>query len=283
MKYCISSNRSWLPLWLCLLLGVLTTSTAHAGLREVVNELRNGGCQARTKLAPLQTDARLQTVAKQVAGGVSAQQAAQSAAYPAEQLSTIHLNGYDREPEVRQLLAKKYCKLLMNPEWQHLSSEWRGDEIWIVLAVPHVIPQDQAVTAQQVLALVNTARSSARRCGSERFVATHALRLNATLTKAALLHAKDMAMHTRMQHAGSDGSTPAQRAARQGYRWKTIGENVAAGADTAEEVVAGWLDSPGHCANIMSPQFAEMGVAFAVNLRDEQAIYWAQSFGTARP
>ncbi len=282
MKYDTESARPWLPIVQCVLLGLLNASTAHASVVGVINELRSGGCQPRVKLAPLQTDARLQAVAKRVADGASAEQAARSAAYPARQLSSIYLSGYQREADVRQLLATKYCKLLMNPDWQQMSSESRSNELWIVLAAPHVIPSDQVATAQQVLALVNAARSSARRCGSERFVATHPLQLNSTLNKAALLHAEDMAKHGRMEHEGSDGSTPAQRVTRQGYRWIAVGENVAAGAGTAAEVVAGWLDSPGHCANIMSPQFAEMGLAFAVNMRDEQAVYWAQSFGTPR-
>jgi uncharacterized protein YkwD len=279
MKYVIPSGHLWLQIPLLVFLNI---SAAHAGLREVVNELRNGGCQPHVKLAPLQTDARLQAVAKRVAGGASIEQAAQSAGYPAMQLSTIHLSGYTREAEVGQLLTKKYCSLLLKPDWRQMSSEWRGDELWIVLAVPHAIPSNQSATAQDVLALVNAARSTPRRCGNDRFGATHALRLNAVLNKAALLHAEDMAKHGRMEHAGSNGSTPAQRVTRQGYRWKTVGENVAAGAGTAEEVVAGWLDSPGHCANIMSPQFIEMGAAFAVNIRDELAVYWTQSFGTPR-
>lgn len=269
-------------LWVGALL-MLGTFDANADVLDVVNELRNGGCQSRARLAPLQTNARLRTVARQVADGASVQQAAQSAQYPAVQLSAIHISGYRHEAEVRQLLAKKYCKLLMNSDWLQMSSEWRGDKLWIVLAEPHAIPSDQAATARQVLALVNEARAGARRCGGQRFAATHALSLNMTLNRTALLHAEDMAKHRRMEHAGSDGSTPAQRATRQGYRWKTVGENVAAGAGTAAEVVAGWLESPGHCANIMSPQFTEMGLGFAVNMSDEQAVYWAQSFGSPRP
>ncbi len=267
----------------CVVLSLLNVSVAHADLVDVVNGLRSGGCQSRQKLAPLQSDPRLQTVTRRVASGASVQQAARSAAYPAVELSTIHLRGYGREPEVRQLLVQKYCRLLMNPDWRQMSSEWRGDELWIVLAIPHAIPKDQATTAQEVLALVNQARSAPRRCGRERFAATHALRLNTSLGKAAILHAEDMARHGRMEHEGSDGSTPAQRITRQGYRWKTVGENIAGGADTASEVVAGWLDSPGHCSNIMSAQFTEMGVAFAVNIRDELAVYWAQNFGAPRP
>lgn len=261
---------------------LLSMSVAHGAVLDVVNELRGGGCNPRNKLPALQVDARLQAVAKRIAKGDSTQQAAQAAAYPATQLSSIHLAGYRRDVEVRQLLVSKYCKLLMNPEWQQLGSEWRGSEVWIVLAEPHAIPHDAAAVAQEVLQRVNQARSSSRRCGRQRYAATGPLRLQAALTKAAQLHAQDMAQHEQMQHAGSDGSTPAQRLTRQGYRWKVVGENVAAGAGTAEEVVAGWLDSPGHCANLMNPEFSEMGVGFAVNTRDTYAVYWAQTFATPR-
>lgn len=258
-------------------------NTAHADVPNIINELRADGCQSNSKLSPVKVEPQLQAVARRVASGASVEQAAKQAAYPVTQLTAIHLSGYAHDADIRQLLKKNYCKLLMNPDWQQLSVERRGDELWIVLAARRAIPSDQATTAQQVLALVNAARAAPRRCGTNQFVATQALRLNAMLNKAALLHAEDMAKHGLMQHAGSDGSTPAQRLTRQGYRWKTAGENVAAGAGSAQEVVTGWLNSPGHCANIMSPQFREMGVAFAVNLRDAEAVYWAQSFGTPKP
>jgi uncharacterized protein YkwD len=62
-----------------------------------------------------------------------------------------------------------------------------------------------------------------------------------------------------------------------------VGENIAAGQPTAEQVVAGWLKSAGHCANLMDPDFSEMGVAFAVAPQRGKAIYWAQLFATPRP
>jgi uncharacterized protein YkwD len=265
-----------------LALSTLVTPVAHAELRDIVNELRNGGCVAHSKLAPLRTDKRLQGVAKQLAGGATTQQATQAMAYPSMQLSTIHLSGYTRDAEVRQLLHDKYCPVLMKPEWQHISNEWRGNELWIVLAVPHAIPTDQEAVAQQVLVLVNQARSTSRRCGNEHYAATTPLRLSGVLSRAAQLHADDMARYETMQHAGSDGSSPAQRITRQGYRWQAVGENIAAGAGSAAEVVAGWLTSPGHCANIMSSQFTEMGLAFAVNPHDDYAVYWTQNFATPR-
>ena len=66
---------------------------------------------------------------------------------------------------------------------------------------------------------------------------------------------------------------------RAGYRWRATGENIAAGQATADAVVAAWLDSPGHCTNIMGPQFTQMGVAFALAPSGNPGIYWAQVFG----
>jgi uncharacterized protein YkwD len=267
---------------LLLLFSFSLLPVARADVRDVVNELRNGGCAARSRLPPLQSDARLQGVVKQVARGVSTEAATQAMAYPTMQLSTIRLSGYVRDGEVRQLLKDKYCSLLMKPEWQDIGTERRDKELWVVLAVPHAIPVDAPLVARQVLSLVNQARAAGRRCGPERYASVAPLQLNAVLNQAAQLHAEDMAWHQQMQHEGSDGSSPAQRITRQGYRWKAVGENVAAGAGTAAEVVSGWLSSPGHCANIMNANFTEMGVAFAVNQRDDYAVYWAQSFATPR-
>lgn len=261
---------------------MLGSPTALGNVYAVVNELRSGGCALGSKLSALQTDARLQDAVKRIANGASAEQAARAMNYPATQLSTIRLRGYSRDPDIRRLLAQKYCKLLLNPVWQHMANEQRGDELWIVLAAPQAIPTDANAVAQRVLTLVNQARANGHRCGQEYYAATGPLRLNATLTQAAQLHAVDMSRHKLMQHSGSDGSTPAQRVTRQGYRWQRVAENVAAGATNAEQVVLGWLDSPGHCANIMNPTFSEMGIAFAVNTHDDYVVYWAQSFAMPR-
>lgn len=89
-----------------------------------------------------------------------------------------------------------------------------------------------------------------------------------------------MARHDYMDHTGRDGSTPAQRVTRSGYRWKTVGENLASGVMTADEVVAGWLGSPHHCENLMNARFTQMAVAYAVNPASRGGIYWTQVFGT---
>ncbi|MFF8477049.1 CAP domain-containing protein [Streptomyces sp. NPDC015414] len=103
------------------------------------------------------------------------------------------------------------------------------------------------------------------------------LTLNATLTKAAQEHSADMAAHQNMSHTGSDGSSPGDRITGAGYSWSSYGENVAYGYSTAEEVMAGWMASPGHRANILNCAFKEIGVGLA-----QPDSYWTQDFGTAR-
>ena len=77
-------------------------------------------------------------------------------------------------------------------------------------------------------------------------------------------------------------ATVRERATQAGYRWRTIGENIATGQGAPKQVVAGWLASPQHCSNIMQPAFTEMGAAYFVNRERDTAIYWTQVFGTPR-
>jgi uncharacterized protein YkwD len=91
-----------------------------------------------------------------------------------------------------------------------------------------------------------------------------------------------MAQRDYFRHAGKDGSEVGDRAKRQGYEWRRIGENIATGQGSAAQAVAGWLASPGHCANIMNPEFTESGAAYAVNTGSDTVIYWTQVFGTPR-
>jgi uncharacterized protein YkwD len=91
-----------------------------------------------------------------------------------------------------------------------------------------------------------------------------------------------MSEHKLFEHRGSDGSRPAERVQRVGYDWAAVAENIALGAASAEVVVQGWLDSPGHCVNIMGPQYQEMGLAYFTDFARKGDIYWAQTFGTQK-
>src|SRR5208282_395323 len=75
----------------------------------------------------------------------------------------------------------------------------------------------------------------------------------------------------------------AQRVRAAGFQSRgVVGENVAAGAVNADEVVRGWLASPEHCENLMDGRFSQMGVAYAVNLESSSAIYWTQLLASSR-
>lgn len=134
---------------------------------------------------------------------------------------------------------------------------------------------------QRLLSEVNRARATARQCGSHNFAAAPPLGWNAVLTVPALRHAEDMNRYTFFSHDGTDGSSVSDRVSRTGYDWRMVGENLAystTGYYTPASVVADWLSSPGHCANIMQPGFSELG---AVKLEGSYD-FWVQVFATPK-
>ena len=133
---------------------------------------------------------------------------------------------------------------------------------------------------QRVLELTNAARAQARTCGTTSYAATTPLTYNAALEKAAQAHAADMAAKNYFSHTSQDGRTFSQRVTAAGYTWTRVAENIAAGQTTPESVVAGWLQSAGHCANIMSPALKELGVGYAYTSTSTYKHYWVQDFGT---
>jgi uncharacterized protein YkwD len=129
---------------------------------------------------------------------------------------------------------------------------------------------------QQVLDLTNSERTKA---------GLQPLRLNEKLNQAAQGHSQDMAMADYFSHTGANGSNAGDRAASAGYYYSSLGENIAAGYITAEEVVQGWMNSPGHRANIMNAGYQELGVGYYYLADDTGSVnynyYWTQEFGTA--
>jgi hypothetical protein len=112
--------------------------------------------------------------------------------------------------------------------------------------------------------------------GARSFQPAPPMRLSGTLANVAFGHAADMAKHGYFEHQDLQGRSPADRVRAIGYREKLVGENIAYGPKSAEEVVQGWLSSPGHCENIMDPRFAEMGIAYAPGQASKRGLYWVQ-------
>ncbi|HKD53860.1 MAG TPA: CAP domain-containing protein [Steroidobacteraceae bacterium] len=140
-----------------------------------------------------------------------------------------------------------------------------------------------AQLASRALELVNEVRARGARCGGRAFGPAPPLMLSGTLGSVAFGHATDMAAHNYFEHEDLAGHSPADRVRAIGYREKLVGENIAYGPKSVEEVVQGWLDSPGHCQNIMDPRFAEMGIAFANGQSlSRRGLYWVQVLAEPR-
>lgn len=220
-----------------------------------------------------------------IGAGTFPESALERAGYYATQSEIIHVGGPTDAAAVMAFIRQPYCRALLDARFTEIGTSRRGEEWTIVLARPMTalaLPS-QEVTGRQILDAVNQARAKPRTCGTRSFRATTPLAWNGALAAAALDHSRDMAANRRFSHQGTDGSDVATRATRAGYRWRLIGENIASGQTSAQEAVAGWLDSPGHCANIMNPAFTEMGAGYAISqARMPGFAYWTQVFGVPR-
>jgi len=140
--------------------------------------------------------------------------------------------------------------------------------------------------------------TAAERIAAEVVVLTNARRaaagvgpvtMHAGLIKPAKAHAEDQVgarcATGYLTHVGTDGSRIGDRIERAGWWVNGGGENLACGHVTAEQVVQGWMDSPGHRRNLLDPNWTHIGV-YAINYENEPGpqngwigYYWAQVFG----
>lgn len=84
------------------------------------------------------------------------------------------------------------------------------------------------------------------------------------------------------QDMGGRKSTFVDRARNNGYRFVKLGENISMGThrDTIEKAVDSWLKSPGHCVNLMNPDYTEVGVGHVESTDAYYTHYWTQVLGT---
>lgn len=233
---------------------------------------------------PLRSNRKLDSVARRIARGDQLRNALSATGYRATHSASMFLSNSGSNEDIARSIARMSCKELSDANVQDIGIEREGNNIWIVLAAPFEAPalENARATGQRVLTLVNEARSKARRCGGKSFAAAPPLKLVDKLNDAAREHAEDMAKHNTLSHSGSDGSTPAVRVTRERYTWRVVGENVASGPTSADEVVEGWLASPHHCENLMDPRYTDMGIAYTVDPKSESGVYWAQEFALPR-
>jgi len=138
--------------------------------------------------------------------------------------------------------------------------------------------------ADRLLVRINQLRAAGASCGSSgTFAPTTPVAWNTLLTRAADAHSQDMAAQNYFAHNSQDGRTPGDRITAAGYTWRAWGENIAAGYATVDSVMDGWTASPGHCANLMSPAFTEIGVACVPGTSaTTYNNYWTMDLGAPR-
>ncbi|GGS19684.1 hypothetical protein GCM10010252_68900 [Streptomyces aureoverticillatus] len=150
----------------------------------------------------------------------------------------------------------------------HVPDARSGDVFWTALWAEPFSQQGLARTTADVLTLTNSHRAAA---------GLRPLAPDPRLSAAAQAHSADMVARAFYSHTAPDGSEPWHRAAAAGSAHRTVGENIACGQRSAAEVVQGWMDSPGHRANILKPAFTHLGVGFAGG--GPAGTYWTQLFG----
>lgn len=123
-----------------------------------------------------------------------------------------------------------------------------------------------------LLELVNGIRKKGCQCGDTYYAPVPALTWNSQLELAAYKHSKDMYENKYFSHIAKDGSNGGVRIERAGYNWMAYAENIGEGYINENQVFNAWLNSPGHCKNIMGNLYKEMGVA-------RVGTYWTQDFG----
>jgi uncharacterized protein YkwD len=259
---------------------------AHAGaerqLVEAINDYRAHphDCARRPgqRLTPLALKSNL---ALPVGYGGGLRDRLKASGYQAVAVRSIRVVGAHDAEEAFDLLQDDHCAALLDGQYADIGVSRSRDQWQVVLARPVLDSQmaDPRSVGKALLAQVNAARAKPRMCGRQRFAAARPLAWNASLGAAAQGHSKAMAYGNYFAHRDPDGDTPADRARAAGYRGRQIGENIAAGQGSPNKAMAGWLASPGHCANLMNPMFTQVGAGYATDARSDEGVYWTMLFG----
>ncbi|MFI1032704.1 CAP domain-containing protein [Streptomyces sp. NPDC020951] len=163
-------------------------------------------------------------------------------------------------------------RTLLEPAFTHTAlahvTDRGGTAYWTAVWASPLTTEGLARTAAEVVDLTNRERARA---------GLRPLAVDRLLTTAAQAYSADMAARAFYSHTSPEGSQPWDRAAAAGSTRRTIGENIACGQRSAAEVMDGWMNSPGHRANILKPAFTHIGVGFAGG--GPSGTYWTQLFG----
>lgn len=137
--------------------------------------------------------------------------------------------------------------------------------------------QEWRVFEEEVVVLTNEIRAQGTTCGGDVYPPVPPLTMQRNLRCSSRVHSKDMMERDYFAHDNPDGEDPGVRMTNADYPWMSYGENIAYLYSSPAEVVEGWRQSPGHCRNMMSDWFGEIGVGI---YDGGTGIYWTQNFGS---
>jgi uncharacterized protein YkwD len=248
---------------------------------DLVNHMRSSPRCGATGLQHFVRRPELDRAAAMTLGGVPLNESIRAAGYQSVPVKGISLSGSTDRAALETLLANGYCPFIVDPGMVDMGIHQQGSTTWVLLAGDFAPARgmNEVSLATHMLVLVNEARSRGRNCGAKYFPPARPVVWNEVLARAARAHSEDMARNNYFSHDSRDGASPSDRVVRAGYDFRGTAENIAAGQMTPEAVMAGWISSPGHCANLMDAEFTDMGVALASNRRSQRGAYWTQVFG----
>lgn len=131
----------------------------------------------------------------------------------------------------------------------------------------------------EILDLINEQRSHPQQCGDEHMQAVEPVSYNLDLFRAASKHTRDMVYMRFFSHENKRGEGPKERIEDYTDEFTAFGENIARGQRSLQAVVESWMNSPGHCKNIMNPEYTHVGLAtqMGTTLRNDESVqepYW---------
>lgn len=238
----------------------------------------------------------LERVAALRAKGKSLSSALEEAGSQAEEADLLVVSGKTADIWLKRL-SERYCRELRAPGSTQAGAVYARQQLFLVLA-SHAgedgqtqpendgkgttDAQEQPQAASELTDLINDARHLSHQCGAQGFAPAGNIRWNDRLAAAAREHAEDMAKRRYFAHEAPEGGSVDERVTAAGYRWRAVGENIALAPGDSRRVVDLWMHSPGHCANIMSADFTEIGAAFAGPKNTRSNGYWVLVFASPR-
>lgn len=129
-------------------------------------------------------------------------------------------------------------------------------------AAPFVPAGAYAGAESDMLGQINAARARGALCGSISMPPAPPLRANGKLTSIANSHAADMTARGYFSSTTPEGRGVGRRVADAGYVWQAVAENLARGAQSAQDAVLRWMSHESQCRNIMKPEYTDAGLGF---------------------